>query len=95
MSFFTEKKLFEAKEKTQRYFKSWKIFGIAFSGDIHDQYNHLLDTFVIDNSNNELSNINESSILDEQNYIALFENIDLEKITIDISKSSRSEPIIY
>jgi type I restriction enzyme M protein len=33
-------------------------------------------------------NINEKGILDESDYLAFFENIDLEKIASDISKSS-------
>jgi hypothetical protein len=34
------------------------------------------------------ANINEKGILDEADYLAFFENIDLEKISSDISKSS-------
>ena len=87
MSFFTENNLSKEKETIQRYLKSWKILGLAFSGNINDQYNHLLDTFVI--KYNKIININESSILDEVDYIAYFESIDLEKIATDISKSSK------
>lgn len=54
---------------------------------MNDQYNHLLDTFVI--RENKILNIHESSILEEEDYIAYFENIDLEKIATDISKSSK------
>lgn len=77
--FFTEKKLDNVKDDIQRYLADWKVIGIAFSGDINEQYNHRLDTFII----------NESSILDEEDYIAYFENIDLEKIATDISRSSK------
>lgn len=87
LSFFTQKNLAKQSDDIQRYFFHWKIIGIAFSGDINDAYNHRLDTFVI--QGNQITNINESSILNEDDYISYFENIDLEKIAIDISKSSK------
>ncbi len=86
LSFFTDKNLNKEKETTKKYMKGWKIIGIAFSGDIYDEYNHRLDTFVVDND--VIQNINKSEILDEDDYLAFFENIDLEKISNDISKSS-------
>ncbi len=86
LSFFTNEKLIEEKEIIKKYLKNWKIIGIAFSGDINDKYNHRLDTFII--KDNGILNINKSEILDEDDYLAFFENIDLEKISNDISKSS-------
>ncbi len=86
LSFFTDDKLLEEKETIKKYFKDWKIIGIAFSGDINDEYNHRLDTYVIEGNN--VKNINKNEILDEEDYLAFFENVDLEKIANDISKSS-------
>ncbi len=86
LSFFTNKKLSKEKETTKKYLKNWKIAGIAFSGDINDEYNHRLDTFIIEND--LIRDISKSEILDEEDYLAFFENIDLEKISTDISKSS-------
>lgn len=86
LSFFTDKKLNTEKETIKKYFKNWKIIGIAFSGDIEDQYNHRLDTYII--KEGEIQNINKTEILDENDYLSYFENIDLEKISNDISKSS-------
>ena len=88
LSFFTQSNLKNKTDRIQRYFEGWKIIGIAFSGDINDQYSQRLDTFII--KDDVISNINESSILDEQDYIAYFENIDLEKIASEISKSSKT-----
>ncbi len=45
-----------------------------------------MDTFIVEK--NLIKNINKNEILDEEDYIAYFENIDLEKIATDISKSS-------
>ncbi len=87
LSFFTKNNLISEKENTQRYFNDWKFIGIAFSGDINDQYNQRLDTFVI--KDEKIASIGENSILDEEDYIAYFENIDLETIATDISKSSK------
>lgn len=86
LSFFTKEKLLQEKETTQSYLKGWNIIGIALSGDINAEYNHVLDTFIIEE--NAITNINEKGILDEADYLAFFENIDLEKISSDISKSS-------
>lgn len=87
LSFFTASHLCKEKDILQRFLDNWKIVGLAFSGDINDPYNHILHTFVI--QHNQIINVNESSILDEEDYITYFENIDLEKIAIDISKSSK------
>ncbi|MBS9779319.1 MAG: N-6 DNA methylase [Moraxellaceae bacterium] len=86
LSFFSKKQLAKEKESVQKFFEHWKFIGIAFSGDIHDEYNHRLDTFVIDE--NSIENINRNEILDEADYLAYFENIDLEYISKNISKSS-------
>ncbi|HAI73785.1 MAG TPA: type II restriction endonuclease subunit M [Candidatus Moranbacteria bacterium] len=86
LSFFTNEKLNEEKETLRKYLKNWKIAGIAFSGDINDEYNHRLDTFIIEE--NLIQNINKSEILDEDDYLAFFDNIDLEKISSDIATSS-------
>lgn len=86
LSFFTKDKLLQEKETTQTFLKDWKIIGIAFSGDINAEYNHRLDTFIIEA--NTIINIKEKEILDETDYLAFFENIDLEKISSNISKSS-------
>lgn len=86
LSFFTNEKLSKEKETIKKYLKNWKIVGIAFSGDINDEYNHRLDTFIIEND--LIQDINKNEILDEEDYLAFFENIDLEKISNDISKSS-------
>ncbi|MFH1551756.1 MAG: N-6 DNA methylase [bacterium] len=86
LSFFKQEKLNLEKETIKKYLKNWKIIGIAFSGDVNDEYNHRLDTFVVEDSN--IQNINRNEILDEEDYLAYFENIDLEKISNNISKSS-------
>jgi hypothetical protein len=86
LSFFTDEKLKKEKDTTKKYLKNWKFIGIAFSGDINAEYNHRLDTFIVEQ--NSIQNINKNEILDEDDYLAFFENIDLEKISSDIATSS-------
>ena len=86
LSFFTDNNLNKEKKTLKRYLKNWKIIGIAFSGDINDEYNHRIDTYAI--KGNEIQNVDKKEILDEEDYLSFFENIDLEKIANDISKSS-------
>lgn len=86
LSFFTNKWLVEEKETIKKYLENWNIIWIAFSWDINDEYNHRLDTYIIEES--DIKNINKNEFLEEEDYISFFENIDLEKISNDISKSS-------
>lgn len=86
LQFFLPSKLKKNKPATQSFFKGFKIIGIAFSGDIHDELNHLVDTFIIQGDSIKDASIKE--FLNEEDYIALFENIDLELIAANISKSS-------
>jgi len=85
-SFFLEENLDKINSSLKKHFKNWSIIGIAFSGDINDEYNHLVTTFII--SDNEIKDIETKEILDEEDYLAFFENIDIESISKNISKSS-------
>lgn len=68
LGYFTDENLKNRKETTKKYLKDWKIVGIAFSGDIYDDYNHLITTFII--SDNKIVNIETKEFLDEEDYIA-------------------------
>ena len=83
LSFFKHDKLDIASENL----KNWKIIGIAFSGDIFDEYNHKIDTYYVDN--NELIDAHINIFLNESDYISLFNTNDLEEITLEVSKSSK------
>jgi hypothetical protein len=86
LSHFTSEKTSKLKPTLKKYFENWSFVGIAFSGDINDEYNHLISTFVL--TNDEIKNMETNEILDEEDYLAFFENIDLENISKNISKSS-------
>ncbi|MDD4877430.1 MAG: N-6 DNA methylase [Candidatus Nanoarchaeia archaeon] len=70
----------------KKYLNDWKIVGIAVSGNIEDEYNHLISTYTL--QEDEVKDIETEEILNEEDYLSLFENINLEKITRDISLSS-------
>jgi len=87
LSYFLDEKLKDKSQATQNYVKNLNIVGIAFSGDIEDEYNHKISTFIIKNT--KIENLNIEEILEEADYISLFENIDTEEIVSNISKSSK------
>lgn len=86
LSFFTKDEL--GVSSLTEYFSQWKIVGIAVSGDPKDDYNHRITTFLIINGIIEEQK-GITDILSEADYISLFENIDEEKIILEVSTSSR------
>jgi type I restriction enzyme M protein len=56
-------------------------------GDINDSYSHLISTFIV--NKNELKDIETKEILDEEDYISFFENVDMEKLIKEVSESSK------
>ncbi len=86
LKFFLSKSLKIKTAATYRFLKDFRIIGIAFSGDIDDEYNHLIDTFII--QDDKIKNISINEFLNEDDYISLFENLNLELIAKNISKSS-------
>ncbi|MBS4018939.1 MAG: N-6 DNA methylase [Dechloromonas sp.] len=86
LKFLTPAKMSE--DNLKEYFASWKIVGLAVSGDIADPYNRRISTFVLsDGRIDELRNVVD--ILNENEYLSLFENIDEEQIISDISATSK------
>ena len=86
LKYFQQNKTKALKKSTQNFIKDFRIIGVAFSGDINDKLNHLLTTYII--QNDKIINIKTKEFLNEKDYISLFENLDLEQITNNISKSS-------
>jgi type I restriction enzyme M protein len=86
LKFFLKDKLQDKDELTIRFLENFKIIGIAFSGNIKDEHNHLIDTFII--QDDKIKDIFVNEFQNEEDYLALFENLDLELISNNISKSS-------
>lgn len=87
LSFFTEASINGFSRTTQKYFQNWKFVAIAISGDLLDEYNHLISTFIFEGNN--IKDIETKEILDESDYISFFENINTEQIAKEISESSK------
>ncbi len=85
ISFFTNYKL---KEKNIDYFNNWRIIGLAFSGDIRNQYLWKLSTYILRNEKIEYRP-ELKELLNELDYLALFENYDIETITVQVSETSK------
>jgi len=86
LKFFLQDKLKAKNKTTQKYLADFRIIGIAFSGDITDEHNHLISTFIIQDG--KVKDMSIKEFLNEDDYISLFENLDLELIANNISKSS-------
>lgn len=86
LKFFTKNFLEKEKQTIQNYFKNWKFVGLAISGNIEEEYSHKISSFII--KKNKIENINNNNILNEKEYLALFENINIEEIINTVSKSS-------
>lgn len=87
LSFFTENSISIMTEPIRKYLKSWNIVGIAVSGDILDEYNCIISTFVV--NKNEIKDVEIKEILNEEDYLSLFQNVDMEKLIRDVSESSK------
>lgn len=74
--------------------KKWNILGLAVSGDVCMEYSYRIDTFGIKIDTIADMNINE--IHSEDDYLALFENLNLEEISARISQASnRINNLLY
>jgi type I restriction enzyme M protein len=79
LNFFAKNSLGSTTIATKKYLEDFRIIGIAFSGKINDINNHLCDTFSVNNE--KIDDLHISEFLDENDYISLFENLDLEQIS--------------
>lgn len=69
-------------------FNNWKIVGVAVSGDIEDTYNHKISTFIVRDDEIELiPQVN--SLLDEEDYLRLFINVNEEEMIERVGSSSK------
>jgi len=87
LSFFTDKSISSLSEPTKKYLRNWRILGIAVSGNISDLYSHLVSTFIV--SKDGIKDIEQKEILDEEDYLSFFENVNMEKLIREVSESSK------
>lgn len=74
--------------------KDWNILGLAISGDIEKEFAHKIDTFAI--QLDAIKDMNITEIHDEEDYLGLFKNFNVEEISSRItSASSRINNLLY
>lgn len=70
------------------YFSDWKIVGLAVSGDIEDPYAHQISTLTL-SKGVVIDHGQATELLNQSDYLALFDNIDNEAVAARVSESSR------
>lgn len=69
-------------------FSSWKIIGIAVSGDLSDEYKNKFSCFFI--NHNEISQVKHiKNFLKEEDFLTIFSNFDEEKAIANVTKVSK------
>ena len=68
--------------------KSWNILGLAVSGDMDIEYGSRIDTFYV--QLDKIVDLNINEIHNEDEYLALFDNINLEEISTRVSSASNT-----
>ena len=91
LSFFNlkmtpSKTINKAYEKALNYMSDWSILGVAVSGDVNIEFGSKIDTFCL--KIDSIENLNIREIHNENDYDALFSNINLEEISTRITNSS-------
>lgn len=72
----------------KNFWNSWKILGIAVSGDIHEEYGHKFSCFCIENQEiKELPQI--TNFMSKDQFLAIFNNLNEEENITKIGTSSK------
>jgi ubiquinone/menaquinone biosynthesis C-methylase UbiE len=73
-----------------KYFYSWKILGIAVSGDLSQEYNHKFNCYMIYYKVGKITALVQvTNFMTEKQFLALFNTLDEEKAVTAISGSSK------
>ena len=77
--------------KSKKRFDTWKILGIAVSGDLSDEYGHKFDCFLLDTSTQRILSLKNkiNNFVTENEFLAVFNNLDEEKAVTSVSASSK------
>lgn len=71
-------------------FDTWKILGIAVSGDLLQEYQHKFNCYTIDKSEDKIIPVIQvTNFMTEDQFLALFNSLDEEKAVATISSSSK------
>lgn len=76
--------------KLSRFFDSWKILGIAVSGDLLLPYMHKFDCFTVDSNSETIVPLAQvTNFMTEEQFLALFNSLDEEEAVAKIGNSSK------
>lgn len=90
LSRFLNKNLSEFHNELVNYFNSWKMIGIAVSGNILSEYNNQFNAFFIDTRKQELQSIPQlKNFVADDDYLAVFNNLNEEEAINQISAASK------
>jgi len=77
-------------QKLKNYFDSWKIIGIAVSGNLLTEYRHKFSCFTIDVVNEKILPLSQvTNFLNKDQFLALFNSLDEEKAVAQVGNSSK------
>ncbi|MDR2410265.1 MAG: SAM-dependent methyltransferase [Bacteroidales bacterium] len=76
--------------KMKGLFDSWKILGIAVSGDLSLDYQHKFNCYTISSTEEKIIALNQvTNFMTEEQFLALFNSLDEEKAVAVVSSSSK------
>lgn len=74
---------------TGEAFNHWKVIGIAVSGDLSKEYQHKFNCYYLDENRQIKPNLNTTNFLTEDQFLALFNNLDEEKAIEEVARVSK------
>lgn len=76
--------------KLKSYFDTWKIIGIAVSGDLSVEYQHKFNCFTLDTKTEKIIALSQvTSFMNEEQFLALFNSLDEEDAVAQVGNSSK------
>ena len=90
LSRFLNKELEKMHKELVNCFNNYKIIGIAVSGDINKEYQHLFNCFVIDNNKQQIKEISKiTNFVKEEQFLELFNKTNIDEIIKKISQTTK------
>jgi len=76
--------------KLKGYFDTWKIIGIAVSGDLSIEYQHKFNCFTLDTKTEKIIALSQvTNFMNEEQFLALFNSLDEEDAVAQVGNSSK------
>ena len=90
LSRFLKQELEIEHEELVNFFDNHKIVGIAVSGDINKEYQHLFNCFILDNKKQQIKEVSKiTNFVKEEQFLELFNNTNIDEIIKKISQTTK------